>query len=79
MKKIKRIVATVGKYTNAQGEEKNQYQAVGTLFQRDDGTQCVKIDAVPIGWTGWANFYDLDEKKQQAPTAAAPLDDEIPY
>lgn len=79
MKRIKRIVATVGKYTDRDGKEKNQYQNIGTLFQRDDGTQCIKMEAVPVGWTGWANFYDVDEKKADTPAQAATLDDEIPY
>lgn len=81
MKRIKRIVATVGKYTDREGKEKNQYQNIGTLFQRDDGTQCIKIEAVPVGWTGWANFYEIDEKKETAPaqTQATALNDEIPF
>lgn len=64
-KAFKKAVATMGKYTNAQGEEKKRYTNVGTLFQQDDGRLSLKLDAVPVGegWSGWISFYDLEPKK----------------
>tara|TARA_Y100000310_G_scaffold83131_1_gene79808 strand:+ start:2760 stop:3014 length:255 start_codon:yes stop_codon:yes gene_type:complete len=82
MKPIKRAVATVGKYTDNNGQEKTRYQRVGTLMKRDDGSVCLKLDCVPIGpeFTGWVNFYDIEEKQQQQASAPAQdLDDEIPF
>lgn len=87
MKPIKRIVATVGKYTNQYGEEKNRYLNIGTLLQRDDGSQCIKIESLPLEWNGWANFYDIEDKRQstqheeqkQNGYQRQDLDDEIPY
>ena len=66
MKAIKKIVATVGEKPDG----KKIYQRMGTLFERDDGSQCVKIDCLPVSktWDGWANFYDMDPKKNQAPS-----------
>lgn len=67
-KAYKKAVATTGKYTNSQGEEKKRYSNVGTLFQQDDGRLSLKLDTVPVGegWSGWISFYDLDEKKKDA-------------
>ena len=67
MKRIKKAVAVVGKYTNSNGEEKNQYATLGALFKRDDGSVCLKLDTVPVGeFNGWVNFYDFEERQQQA-------------
>ena len=86
MKRIKRIVAVTGKYTDREGKEKNQYATIGTLMERDDGSQAIKLDSIPLGWNGWARFYDFEEKKQSAHDQAKAngyqaqeLDDEIPY
>ena len=86
MKRIKRAVATVGKYTAKDGKEKNRYQNVGTLFKRDDDTVCLKLESIPIGpeFTGWINFYDIDSKpKQEKPKPQQTIpefeDDDIPF
>lgn len=65
MKAIKKITAVTGKYMK-DGQEKNRYTRVGTLFQRDDGSLSIKIDVMPVGeFAGWLNCYDLDENRQQ--------------
>jgi hypothetical protein len=67
MTPIKKAVATIGKYTDRSGKEKNQYITCGKLLQREDGSFCLKMDAIPVGWNGWLSFYDLDEnRKEQA-------------
>jgi hypothetical protein len=76
MKRIKRIVATVGEYTDREGKTKKQYANIGTLFERDDGSQAIKLESVPIGWNGWASFYELEEKKSTTPQS---LPDMIPF
>jgi hypothetical protein len=87
MKKIKKAVAVTGKYTDRNGNEKNQYHTCGGLFQRDDGSLCMKLDALPLGdFNGWISFYDIEENRkennqqgmQQARQAAAPDDFEDP-
>jgi len=90
MKKIKKLVAVTGKYQK-DGVEKNSYMTVGGLFQRDDGSFCIKLDALPLGeFNGWLNAYDLEENRQQnsqqgmqqAKAAASPddfQDSDIPF
>jgi len=87
VKPFKKIVASTGKYVNSNGEEKNRYQNIGTLFQGDDGRLSAKIDALPIGeWNGWVNFYDIEDKPRQQQAAPqkpqqqyqAP-NDEVPF
>ena len=66
MKAIKKAVVANGKYMK-DGVEKTRYLTVGKLLQRDDGSICLKLDALPVGgdFEGWINFYDLDEDRQQ--------------
>ena len=73
MRQVKKLVATVGKYTDRNGQEKNRYITCGKVFERDDGSRCHKIDSLPVGeWNGWLNEYDLDEdRQQQAPQQTA--------
>ena len=90
MKPIKKAVCTVGKYTDRNGQEKNQYVTVGKLMKREDGSVCLKMDSVPVNFNGWINFYDLEENRpqqnangmEQARAAAQPgdyQDDDIPF
>ena len=93
MKRLKKLTAVTGKYTNKDGQEKNQYVNCGTLFQRDDGSYCIKLDALPLGdFNGWISCYDFDEDRKQnnqqgmaqAKAAAEPApvtfeDDGIPF
>ena len=62
MKPIKKLVAVIGKYTDKDGNEKNRYLTVGTLFEGEKGLT-VKLDAIPVESKGWFNCYDLDDKK----------------
>lgn len=86
MKQFKKVVATVGKYTDANGQEKNRYVTVGKAFIRDDKSVSIKVDAMPVGpeFSGWLNLYDLDEDRQAvastAPKQAAPAsDNDLPF
>jgi len=90
MTKVMNAVATLGKYTNAQGEEKKRYMTIGSLFRRDDDSLVLKLDAVPVGedFSGWVNFYEPQErsdtpaKQTPAPSqdeTSANLDDDIPF
>lgn len=86
MKQFKKVVATVGKYTDANGQEKNRYVTVGKAFIRDDKSVSIKVDAMPVGpeFSGWLNLYDLDEDRQAvastAPKQAAPsADTDLPF
>jgi hypothetical protein len=76
MKQFKKVVASNGKYTDSQGNEKNRYITVGKAFLRDDKSVTIKIDAMPVGpeFNGWLNLYDLDEdRKPEAPPTSQPV------
>jgi len=83
MKQFKKVVATVGKYTDANGNEKNRYITVGRAFIRDDKSVSIKVDSMPVGpeFSGWLNLYDLDEDRQAAPAPApaAKVDEDLPF
>ena len=45
-----------GKYKNANGEEKNRYQRIGSVIETKNGLM-LKLDCIPVvegGWSGWA-------------------------
>lgn len=87
MKKKYDIVAGLGKYTDREGNEKTRNFRFGSIFVRDDGSPCIKIDAFPVGpdFTGWANCYEPRPVEGQAPPqsqqppASHAGDDSIPF
>jgi hypothetical protein len=74
-------VATIGKYTDKNGNEKKRYVNVGKVFESENGLS-LKLDAIPVGqeWTGWISFFVPKEREQQgqdqaqsrAPAASKP-------
>lgn len=66
MKKIKDIVYSE-KYTTGSGEEKTRYTNCGSLLERDDGSLSIKLEAIPVGFTGWLNCYDPKPRDGEAP------------
>ncbi|NJB38111.1 MULTISPECIES: hypothetical protein [Flavobacteriaceae] len=61
----KRVVQTVGKYTNSKGEEKTQYQDLGTVFENEKGYESIKLTALPLPnekGEVWINLYPIDKK-----------------
>lgn len=87
----KKYDATVAqeKYQDKQGNEKTRYLTVGSVFERPDGSLCMKLDAVPTNFNGWINFYepkykDTKAKVAQAKDVYAPsmppeISDDIPF
>jgi hypothetical protein len=65
MKKIKDVVYSE-KYTASNGEEKTRYTNCGSLLQRDDGSLSIKLEAIPVGFTGWFNCYDPKPREEGA-------------
>lgn len=86
-KAVKKLVTTTGKYINKQGEEKNSYHTMGKMLKRDDGSFYLKIDSMPVNFSGWVNIYDLDEERQAPAPAPVPqqqpavvdYEDDIPF
>lgn len=61
------VVATIGKYTDHQGNEKKRYQNVGAAFEDDKGRLSIKLDTIPItpDWSGWLACYEPDRERNQ--------------
>ena len=89
--KIKNITVTTGEYKAHDGEIKKRYQNIGSVFEREDGSQCLKLDSIPIhvDWDGWANFYNpkpynksqdnQSSPQRQTQTQPTREDDDIPF
>lgn len=56
------------KYTDRDGNEKTRYQNIGVVFENDKGQLSMKLESIPVGFSGWINFYEPKEQdnKQQA-------------
>lgn len=68
-KLIYEVSTIVGKYTNAQGQEKNRYQKVGSVIETKNGPM-LKLDNIPVmegGWTGWCYLNEPREKHEGLP------------
>ena len=61
------VTAVTGKYTDNNGQEKSRYQTIGAVIESKNGLM-LKLEAVPIGWDGWAYLNDPKPRDgQQAP------------
>lgn len=47
------VTAVTGKYTDNNGQEKNRYLTIGAVIEGRNGLM-LKLEAVPVGWDGWA-------------------------
>jgi hypothetical protein len=68
-KLLKEISVITGKYTNAQGQEKNRYTRIGSIIDTKNG-EMLKIDVTPLmdgGWNGWAYINDPKPKDDSFP------------
>lgn len=68
-KLLKEISVITGKYTNAQGQEKNRYTRIGSIIDTKNG-EMLKIDVTPLmdgGWNGWAYINDPKPKDDGFP------------
>jgi hypothetical protein len=78
------VVAITGKYQGNDGKEKSRYLNIGAVIETRNGLS-LKLEAVPVGWDGWAYLNEPQQREQRAPANAvpqdtgAPLDDSIPF
>ena len=83
VRKVKDLVATIGKYTDREGNERRQYLTVGATFERDDGSRFHRWYGTPAGnqWDGTFAEYDPKPRQEQAPQQAQPLgaDPTVPF
>lgn len=66
-KLINEITVITGTYTNAQGQQKNRYQRIGSIIETKNGPM-LKIDVIPLkegGWDGWAYINEPREREDQ--------------
>lgn len=69
-------VATIGKYTDKQGNEKKRYLTVGKVFESEGGGLSLKLESVPVTpeWSGWISFFvpkDMERSPAQEQHSAA--------
>lgn len=56
------VTAVIGKYTDAQGQEKSRYLTIGAVIETRNGLM-LKLDAVPVGWEGFAYLNEPKAKE----------------
>jgi single-stranded DNA-binding protein len=66
MRKVADLAATVGEYTNKDGEKKKRYVRVGVVLEDEQGRRSHKIDAVPVSpeWSGWFSEFPVDNSNR---------------
>jgi len=86
------VTVITGKYTDAQGNEKNRYAKLGVVIEGKNGPM-LKLETVPLGWDGWAYLNEPREREaapkrqgqQRKPAQHAdasngdPFGDDIPF
>ena len=73
-KLINEITVITGTYNNAQGQQKNRYQRIGSIIDTKNGPM-LKIDVIPLkegGWDGWAYINEPREREDQPQQRRAP-------
>jgi hypothetical protein len=73
-KLINEITVITGTYTNAQQQQKNRYQRIGSIIETKNGPM-LKIDVIPLkegGWDGWAYINEPRERDDQQRGRQAP-------
>lgn len=87
-KKIKDLAVKTGSYTDRNGQTKNRYENIGSLFQSDDGSQFVTLKrtfnpagvAVEPGRDSLiVSVFDLREQAEPAAQPAAFEASDIPF
>ena len=76
------------KYTDREGNEKTRYTNIGVVIERDDGSLSLKLESIPVNFSGWVNFFvpkEQDNTKQAARAGQAANqargipEDDIPF
>jgi hypothetical protein len=73
--KVFDAVATVGEYTDRNGQTKKRYLNVGSVFKNNKGL-FLKLDALPLSrdWSGFISFYEPKPRDEAAPAGRSPRD-----
>lgn len=76
------VTAVTGKYQDNNGNEKSRYLTIGAVIETRNGLM-LKLEAVPVGWDGWAYLNPPKAKEsgqqtqQRAPSRSAPQGDDF--
>lgn len=78
-KVLKEMNVIVGKYTNANGQEKNRYMKIGAIIATKNGDRA-KLDVYPIVPGGWDGWIYLNEPRTDKPVSkVVDFDDDIGF
>jgi hypothetical protein len=72
------LIAVVGEYTDAQGNNKKRFAKVGTLWDKGQGIS-IKIDNMPLNWDGWLTAKAPLEPRPLQKQSAPVFDDDAPF
>ena len=80
---LNEMTVITGTYTNAQGQQKNRYQKIGSIIETKNGPMG-KIDVIPLkegGWDGWAYINDPRprEMKFDDKPIGNDMEDDMPF
>lgn len=70
MGKLYEVTAVTGTYEK-DGETKKRYMNIGSVIETKNGLS-LKLEAVPVGWDGWAYLNEPQQREQQKPAARTP-------
>lgn len=79
------ITAKCGEYEDRDGTKKARYTRCGVVLESRDGKLSAKLEALPVNFDGWLNFWEPKEKESPPapkPTGKRPINDEdsdIPF
>lgn len=75
------VVAVTGTYKDRDGNDKRRYLTIGAVLETKNGFQ-LKLEAVPVGWDGWAYLNEPKPRQEQQParqSAPPAFDDDINF
>lgn len=74
------LIAVVGEYTDAQGNNKKRFSKIGTLWDKGQQGISLKIDNIPVSWDGWLSARPpLEPRAPQRQAAPVFVDEDAPF
>ncbi|MCW7555542.1 hypothetical protein NX722_23545 [Endozoicomonas gorgoniicola] len=67
-KHTKNLVATLDSYQDRQGQTRTRRLTVGRVFEREDGSEFIRLDCFPVQepkWNGTVNIYPVKRREEQ--------------
>ncbi len=78
------VLASTGKYTDKNGQEKNRWTKCGIVMETKNGGYALKLEAMPIGkdFDGWFTLAEPKPRDQQPGKKAsglADMEEDVPF